>query len=102
MFSAKNRIFRNRSRRYSTPSAQVIASLGPLKSSNQAIFNGSKLDIGTARGAKNGKCQNPRKSHKISLHTSFSNNETSQKIIKNLHCLALLFFFRTGYFFIAP
>ena len=58
MFSGQNRIFRNRSRRYSTPSAQVIASLGPLKSSNQAIFNGSKLDIGTARGAKNGNYQN--------------------------------------------
>ena len=54
MFSGQNRIFRNRSRRYSTPSAQVIASLGPLKSSNQAIFNGSKLDFVTARGAKNG------------------------------------------------
>ena len=64
MFSGQNRIFRNRSRRYSTPSAQVIASLGPLKSSNQAIFNGSKLDIGTARGAKNGNCQNRRKSQK--------------------------------------
>ena len=58
MFSGQNRIFRNRSRRYSTPSAQVIASLGPLKSSNQAIFNSSKLDIGTALGAKNGNYQN--------------------------------------------
>ena len=58
MFSGQNRIFRNRSRRYSTPSAQVIASLGPLKNSNQAIFNDSKLDTGTARGAKNGNYQN--------------------------------------------
>ena len=81
MFSGQNRIFRNRSRRYSTPSAQVIASLGPLKSSNQAIFNGSKLDIGTARGAKNGNCQNRRKSpvlQKMQKH----NKTTAVKCLK--------------------
>ena len=64
MFSAQNRIFRNLSRRYSTPSEQLIPSLEPLKRSNQVIFNGSNLDIGTARGAKNGNGQNRRKSQK--------------------------------------
>ena len=53
MFSAQNQTFRNRSRRFSMPSAQFITSLGPLKSSIQAFFNGSKLDIVAARGAKN-------------------------------------------------
>ena len=81
MFSGQNRIFRNRSRRYSTPSAQVIASLGPLKSSNQAIFNGSKLDFVTARGAKNGIGQNRRKSpvlQKMQKH----NKTTAVKCLK--------------------
>ena len=64
MFSAQNRIFRNRSRRYSTPSAQLMTSLEPLKSSIQALFNGSKLAIATARGAENRNVQNWRKSQK--------------------------------------
>ena len=64
MFSAQNRIFRNRSRRYSKPSAQLMTSLEPLKSSIQALFNGSKLAIATARGAENRNVQNWRKSQK--------------------------------------
>ena len=64
MFSPQNRIFRNRSPRYSTQSAQLMASLGPLKSSIRALFNGSKLDIVTARGPKNRDGQNRRKSQK--------------------------------------
>ena len=62
MFSAQNRIFRNRSRRFSMPSAQLITTLGPSKSLIRALFNGSKLDFVTARGAKNGIGQNRRKS----------------------------------------
>ena len=63
-YSAQNRIFRNRSRRFSMPSAQLRTSLGPSKSLIRALFNGSKLDFVTARGAKNGIGQNRRKSQK--------------------------------------
>ena len=64
MFSAQNRIFQNRSRRFSMPSAQLITSWRPSKNLIQALFNGSKLDIVTARGAKNGNGQNRQKSQK--------------------------------------
>ena len=78
MFSAQNRIFQNRSRRFSMPSAQLITSLGPSKSLIQAIFNGSKLDIVTARGAKNGNGQNRQKSQKKTRNRNPKKTSTRQ------------------------